>query len=62
VRRRLSADPNDTDRHNPDASKRNRPLLGLPVLIDMKPTKSNRWEGRIYNAQNGKTYASNISL
>src|SRR5438128_776270 len=39
------ADPNDTDRHNPDASKRNRPILGLPVLIDMKPAKSNRWEG-----------------
>jgi uncharacterized protein (DUF2147 family) len=57
-----SADPNDTDRHNPDASKRNRPLLGLPVLIDMKPAKSNRWEGQIYNAKNGKTYASNISL
>jgi uncharacterized protein (DUF2147 family) len=57
-----SADPDDTDRHNPDASKRNRPLLGLPVLIDMKPAKSNRWEGQIYNAKNGKTYASNISL
>jgi uncharacterized protein (DUF2147 family) len=56
------ADPNDTDRHNPDASKRNRPILGLPVLIDMKPAKSNRWEGQIYNAKNGKTYASNISL
>jgi uncharacterized protein (DUF2147 family) len=56
------ADPNDTDRHNPDASKRNRPVLGLPVLIDMKPAKSNRWEGQIYNAKNGKTYASNISL
>jgi uncharacterized protein (DUF2147 family) len=57
-----SADPNDTDRHNPDASERNRPLLGLPVLIDMKPARSNRWEGQIYNAKNGKTYASNISL
>jgi uncharacterized protein (DUF2147 family) len=56
------ADPNDTDRHNPDASKRNRPILGLPVLIDMKPAKSNRWEGQIYNAKNGKTYTSNISL
>ena len=56
------ADSNDTDRHNPDASKRNRPILGLPVLIDMKPARSNRWEGQIYNAKNGKTYASNISL
>jgi uncharacterized protein (DUF2147 family) len=57
-----AADPRDTDRHNPDASKRNRPLLGTPVLIDMKSVNSKRWEGEIYNAKNGKTYASNIML
>jgi uncharacterized protein (DUF2147 family) len=57
-----SGDPRDTDRHNPDASKRNRPLLGTPVLIDMKSVNSKRWEGEIYNAKNGKTYASNIML
>lgn len=57
-----AADPGETDRHNPDASKRNRPLLGTPVLIDMKSVNSKRWEGEIYNAKNGKTYASNIML
>jgi uncharacterized protein (DUF2147 family) len=57
-----SGDPKDTDRHNPDASKRNRPLLGTPVLIDMKSANNKRWEGEIYNAKNGKTYASNIML
>jgi uncharacterized protein (DUF2147 family) len=57
-----SGDPKETDRHNPDASKRNRPLLGTPVLIDMKSVNSKRWEGEIYNAKNGKTYASNIML
>jgi uncharacterized protein (DUF2147 family) len=57
-----AADPSETDRHNPDASKRNRPLLGTPVLIDMKSVNSKRWEGEIYNAKNGKTYASNIML
>jgi uncharacterized protein (DUF2147 family) len=57
-----SGDPKDTDRHNPDAGKRNRPLLGTPVLIDMKSINSKRWEGEIYNAKNGKTYASNIML
>ena len=55
-------DPKETDIHNPDASKRNRPLLGTPVLIDMKPANSKRWEGEVYNAKNGKTYAANISL
>jgi uncharacterized protein (DUF2147 family) len=57
-----SGDPTETDRHNPDAAKRNRPLLGTPVLIDMKSVNSKRWEGEIYNAKNGKTYASNIML
>ena len=57
-----SGDPTDTDRHNPDVAKRNRPLLGTPVLIDMKSVNNKRWEGEIYNAKNGKTYASNIML
>jgi uncharacterized protein (DUF2147 family) len=57
-----TAEPNETDRHNPDAAKRNRPLLGTPVLIDMKPVNGKLWEGEIYNAKNGKTYGSNISL
>lgn len=54
--------PDDTDRHNPDPAKRNRPLDGMTVLIDMKPAKANRWEGQIYNVKDGRTYASNISL
>ncbi len=57
-----AGDPKETDIHNPDAGKRNRPLLGAPVLIDMKPAAGKRWEGEIYNAKNGKTYAANISL
>jgi uncharacterized protein (DUF2147 family) len=54
--------PNETDRHNPDPAKRNRPVDGMTVLIDMKPAKNNHWEGQVYDARNGKTYASNISL
>jgi uncharacterized protein (DUF2147 family) len=54
--------PNETDRRNPDASKRDRPVIGLPVLIDMKPVMKGRWEGQIYDPRDGKTYASKISL
>ncbi len=50
------------DENNPDASKRSRPTLGLPILLDMKPAKPGRWDGEVYNAENGKTYTSNISL
>jgi Uncharacterized protein conserved in bacteria (DUF2147) len=28
----------------------------------MKPTKPNLWEGEVYNAENGKTYTSKVSL
>jgi len=53
----------NVDMHNPDPAKRNRPTLGMPVLLGMKPgDEPNKWEGEIYNSQNGKTYDSNISL
>ncbi len=50
------------DRENPDASKRNRRLIGLPVLLNMKPAGANKWSGRIYNADDGNTYISNIEM
>jgi uncharacterized protein (DUF2147 family) len=38
------------DRYNPDTSKRNRPLLGVPIVLDMKPAGANKWEGHVYKA------------
>jgi uncharacterized protein (DUF2147 family) len=49
------------DEHNPDVSKRSRPTLGIPVLINMKKKPGvDRWEGEVYNANDGKTYSSTI--
>jgi uncharacterized protein (DUF2147 family) len=53
--------PNEKDRKNPDPALRGRSVIGAPVLIDMKPS-GNRWNGRIYNVKDGKTYTANISL
>jgi uncharacterized protein (DUF2147 family) len=50
------------DTKNPDTTKRGRPTLGMPVLLDMKPTGANKWVGQIYNSEDGQTYASNISI
>jgi uncharacterized protein (DUF2147 family) len=50
------------DSKNPDPSKRTRPTLGMPVLLDMKPVEPNKWVGEIYNSENGQTYSSNISI
>ena len=55
------ANNTDTDKNNPDPALRNRPIMGLPILIDMRPSQG-RWAGRVYNAENGKTYDANIGL
>ena len=51
-----------TDKHNPDDAKKNRPMLGLQVILGMKPNGADRWSGQIYNADEGKTYRSNLML
>lgn len=50
------------DKQNPDPSMKNRPLLGAPILINMKQTQANRWEGKIYDATRGSLFDSNISV
>jgi uncharacterized protein (DUF2147 family) len=57
------------DFENPDPALRSRPTLGIPILLDMRETESTRWgerttrwEGHVYNSQNGKFYEGNIRL
>ncbi|HET9716054.1 MAG TPA: DUF2147 domain-containing protein [Pseudolabrys sp.] len=50
------------DEKNPDPDLRSRPTLGMPVLLDMTQSKSNQWEGKIYNAKDGHTYSARIML
>jgi uncharacterized protein (DUF2147 family) len=51
------------DVHNADAGKRNRPLLGTRIVLNMKPNgKPGQWAGNVYNAQDGKTYSGSITL
>jgi uncharacterized protein (DUF2147 family) len=56
--------PGGRDTENPDPAKRDRPTLGLPILLNMQQAQRTpgRWDGEVYNAQNGKTYTSHISL
>ncbi len=51
-----------TDTHNPDPSKRGQPLLGTPILIAMKATGSNKWDGKVYNPKDGGFYEAHVSL
>jgi uncharacterized protein (DUF2147 family) len=51
------------DRQNPDPAKRNRPTLGMPVLLHMTPgDERGRWEGEVYNADDGNSYDASIAL
>jgi len=54
--------PGGRDSNNPDVSKRSRPTLGMPILLDMKRKPgADSWEGQVYNAKDGKTYSSSIT-
>jgi uncharacterized protein (DUF2147 family) len=52
-----------TDKHNADASLRTRPMIGVQVVIGMKPSgTANKWTGQVYNAEDGKTYSGSLTL
>jgi uncharacterized protein (DUF2147 family) len=53
--------PGGRDVNNPDPSKKSRPTLGMPILIDMKKKAAvDQWEGQVYNAKDGQFYSSTI--
>jgi uncharacterized protein (DUF2147 family) len=54
--------PGGRDVNNPDAAKKDRPTLGMPILLDMKKKPGvDQWEGQVYNAKDGKLYSSTIT-
>jgi uncharacterized protein (DUF2147 family) len=47
-----------TDIHNPDASKRERPIIGLVFMSGFTRKSDTRWEnGTIYDPKSGTTYS-----
>ena len=50
------------DDKNPNAALPSRPIIGLTLFSGMRPAGASRWSGQIYNADDGKTYASTISV
>ena len=55
-------DGQKTDDKNPDAAKRNQPIVGLVIMADGKKTGDNTWAGSLYNRDNGKTYSGTIKV
>ena len=52
----------EIDDKNPDAALAKRPIIGLRLFSGMRLAGPNKWSGKIYNADDGKTYASSISV
>ena len=50
------------DKHNADASKQSRPLIGTAIVLGMKPSGANVWSGNVYNASDGKTYTGSFTM
>jgi uncharacterized protein (DUF2147 family) len=58
-------DPKDngkekTDKNNPNAELRNKPILGLVILKNFTKDGKNWKDGEIYDPKSGKTYSSTI--
>ena len=61
--------PNDAsgrplvDDNNGDARLRRRPILGLPVAYDMRPSGRNKWQGIVYDPKRGgQSYTGYLTL
>jgi len=63
-------EPNDpktgkpkTDTKNFDASKRNRPLVGVQIVLGLKPSGTpDQWKGEVYNPEDGNTYTGYFTV
>ena len=52
-----------TDIHNPNAAKRQQPIVGLAFMSGFTKKSDTRWEnGTIYDPKTGNTYSSNLEL
>src|SRR5216683_3021333 len=50
------------DDKNPNPALKRRPTIGLPLFSGMGASGLNKWSGQIYNADDGSSYASSVSV
>jgi uncharacterized protein (DUF2147 family) len=51
------------DARNADPGKRDRPLIGVDILMGMRRGETpDQWAGDIYNPEDGKTYQARLTL
>ncbi len=52
----------EVDDKNPNPTLAKRPMIGLPLFSGMRASGPNTWSGQIYNADDGKSYESHVSV
>ena len=50
------------DDKNPNPGLKKRPMIGLALFSGMQPVAAGKWSGQIYNADDGGTYASSVTV
>ena len=50
------------DTNNPDPALQDRPLVGVQLFNDMTQINENRWEGSLYNPEDGNTYEGSVTV
>ena len=53
--------PQEDDK-NKNPTLAHRPIIGINIFNGMKLVSDRKWTGHIYNADNGKTYSSDVTL
>jgi uncharacterized protein (DUF2147 family) len=59
---KLRTNPNLQDGRNSDTAQRSRKLMGLQILSGFKAQGAGWYGGKIYNAEDGKTYSAEITM
>jgi uncharacterized protein (DUF2147 family) len=49
------------DTNNADPAKRDRDIVGIPIIWDLKPS-GDGFSGQLYNPQDGRTYSGKLRL
>lgn len=49
-----------TDKNNSDRTLRDRPLVGVPVFLTMRPNGRGRWSGQLYDSDRGGTVTGHL--
>ncbi len=50
------------DIYNPDPALRDRPVTGLIIMSKAKKSGGNVWSGKLYNAEDGKSYSGSMTV